>query len=160
MITRLPQDWGKQRLQSWRAQQNHAHTKTQRKRVATPRETEPKPPAGVRVSCGGVGRPGTKHRVGHWEQQAGKVPPGVNPLGGRHQPYHRAHRPEGWVASGQTTTREGMQPYSSADNWSKALLSKALPTRARPSFPHQSLPSRSLHKRLSLLHQRPDRKNK
>ena len=36
LITRLSQDWGKQRFQSWRAQQNLAWTKTQRKRAVTP----------------------------------------------------------------------------------------------------------------------------
>ena len=76
------------------------------------------------------------------------------PLGGCHQP-------EGWVSSDQKNTKEGAQPHSSADSWIKALLSKALPTRARPSFSHhQSLPSGSLYKRLSLLHQRADRRSK
>ena len=41
---RLPQDWGNQRLQSWRIQ-NLECTKTQRKGAVTPPETEPKPPA-------------------------------------------------------------------------------------------------------------------
>ena len=47
LITGLPQDWGKQRLQPWRAQQNLACTKTQRKGAVTPQETEPKPPTSV-----------------------------------------------------------------------------------------------------------------
>ena len=46
----------------------------------------------------------------------------------------RAHRPQGWVVSGQRTTTEEAQPHPSADNWIKVLLSKALPTRARLSF--------------------------
>ena len=67
-------------------------------------------------------------------------------------------RPQGWVTSGQTTTRKGMQPHPSVDNWIKVLLSKTWPTRARPSFSHcQSLPSRSFHKPLSLTHQSADR---
>ena len=74
---------------------------------------------------------------------------------------HRAQRPQGWIASGQTTIREGVQPHSSADNWIKALLTKALPTRTRPRFSHhQSLLSRSLHKPFGLIHQRADRTNK
>ena len=61
----------------------------------------------------------------------------------------------GWVTSGQKTTKEGVPPHPSADNWIKALLSKALPTRARPSFSHhQSLSSESSHKALNLLHHR------
>ena len=65
------------------------------------------------------------------------------------------------MASGQTANRERVQPYPSADNWLKALLSKALPTRARPSFSHcQSLPSSSLHQPLCLLHQTADRRSK
>ena len=48
------------------------------------------------------------------------------------------HRPQTCVASGQTTTRDGVQTHTSADNCIKALLSKAPPTRARPSFSHAS----------------------
>ena len=71
----------------------------------------------------------------------------------------RAHRPQGWVVSGQRTTTEEAQPHPSADNWIKVLLSKALPTRARLSFPyHQSLPPGSLHKPPSLLIQMADRR--
>ena len=83
-------------------------------------------------------------------------PLGVSPLGGHHQPCHRACRSQGWVTSGQTTTREGVRLHPSADNWMKALLRKALPSRARPSVSHdQSLPSGILHKPLSFLHQGP-----
>ena len=71
----------------------------------------------------------------------------------------RAHRPQGWVVSGQRTTTEGARPHPSADNWIKVLLSKALPTRARLSFSHhQSLPSGGLHKPPSLLLQMADRR--
>ena len=104
---------------------------------------------------------GSPQGWGHWQHRAGKVRLGVNPLGIHHQPHHKAWRPQGWVASGQTTSRKGMQPHPSAENWIKALLSKALPTRARPSFSHhQSLPSGNLHKPLSQLHQRADRRSK
>ena len=36
LITRLPQDWGKQRLHSWRAQTNLVCTRTQGKGTLTP----------------------------------------------------------------------------------------------------------------------------
>ena len=39
LITRLPQDWRKQRLQSWRPQTKPCRTKTQRKGAVTPQET-------------------------------------------------------------------------------------------------------------------------
>ena len=75
--------------------------------------------------------------------------------------YHRTCRLQDWVASGQVTKREGVQPHSSADNSIIVLRSTALLTRAKPSFPnHQSLPSGSLHKTLSLIYQREDRKIK
>ena len=84
-----------------------------------------------------------------------------SPLRGHQQPYQRACRLQDWVASSQTTAREGGQPHPSSDNRIKVLLIMALPTRATPSFPHsQSFPSRSLHKPLSLIHQRADRRNK
>ena len=51
------------------------------------------------------------------------------------------------IGSLLVTNREGTQPYPSAENWIKDLLSMVLPTRARLSFPHsQSLPSGSLHR--------------
>ena len=51
---------------------------------------------------------------------------------------NKSLRLQGWVASGQTINREGVQPHPLADNWIKVLLS----TRTRPSFPHsQSLSS-------------------
>ena len=94
-------------------------------------------------------------------QPARKVPLSVNPLGGHRKTCQRFRRPQGWVTSGQTTNREGVQPHPSADNWIKALLSKTLPCRARPSFSHhQSLPSGILHKPLSFLHQGADRSSK
>ena len=72
-------------------------------------------------------------------------------------PWCRSCRLQGWVASGQTTTRRVCNPT----HQQIIVLSKALPTRARPSFyHHQSLPSRSLHKPLSLLHQRAERRSK
>ena len=77
---------------------------------------------------------GSPQEQGHQQQRGGKVPLGVSPLGGSHKPYHRVCRPKGWVTSGQTTTREGVQPHPLADNWIKVLLSKALPTWARLSF--------------------------
>ena len=88
----------------------------------------------------------------------GQVMVGVSSLGGCHKPVHTAHTPEGQVASGQKTTREGVQTHPSADNWIKALVSKALPTRTRTSFSHQQslLPGR-LYKPHSLLHERAGR---
>ena len=48
----------------------------------------------------------------------------------------KGYRLQGWVASGQTTNREGGESHPSADNWIKVLLIKTLSTRARLSFPH------------------------
>ena len=59
---------------------------------------------------------------------------------------NKSLRLQGWVASGQTINREGVQPHPLADNWIKVLLSTPLLSRARPSFSHsQSLPSGSLY---------------
>ena len=133
--------------------QNLVHIKTQRKGAVTPQVTEPKPPARFgRPPVEAWVRRGSPQWWGYWQWQSGKVP-----LRSNGDPY----RLEGWVFSGQKTTTEGGQPYPSADNWIKVLLSKALPTRARPSFSHhQSLPSGSLHKTLSLLHQRAYKRSK
>ena len=89
MITRLPQDWGKQRLQSWRAQTKlclHQDSEKKKKKGAvTQQETEPKVPAGV----GGspveewVSRDSLQGQ-GDWLQLSEKVPFDINTLGGPH----------------------------------------------------------------------------
>ena len=62
------------------------------------------------------------------------------------------------IGSLLVTNREGTQPYPSAENWIKDLLSMVLPIGTRPSFPlSQSLPLGSFHKSLILLHQKADR---
>ena len=112
--------------------QNLACTKIQRKGAVTPQETEPKLPADA---GGPPGSAGALAAAG-WEGPLWSSPPTIKQ-----------------IASG-----EGVQPYPSADNWIKALLSKALTTRARSSFSHsQSPPSGSLHKPFSLTDQRADR---
>ena len=80
-----------------------------------------------------VGR-GSPQGQGHWCQQARKVPFGINPLGVQHQPYHTAPRPQGWVSSGQTASREGVQLHPSADNWIKALPRRPCPPEQDPVF--------------------------
>ena len=92
-------------------------------RSSDPKETDPKLPASVGGSPVelGVGK-GSPQGWGH---QSGKVPLGINSLGGHHQPDHRDHKLKGWVISGQKTTKEGVQSLRSADNWIKALLSRA-----------------------------------
>ena len=91
---------------------------------------------------------------GHW-----KFPLGINPFRVCHYSYYRAHRPQGWATSGQTTTERACTP--SADNWTKSSLSKALPTKARPSLsPHHSLSSGSFHKTLIFIRQRADRRSR
>ena len=83
----------------------------------------------------GPGSAGAQHRAGALEGPPWCKVSCRSPLS-----LHRACRPQGWVTSGQTTTREGVQSHPSVENWIKALLSKALPTR--PSHPHcKSLPS-------------------
>ena len=114
-------DWG--RLQTWRV-----HAKRCLHQDSEERSTEPTGDWSkttsqcCRVSCGVGDWQGLITGIGH---QSGKVPLGINSFGGHHQPDHRDHRPKGWVISGQKTTKEGVQPLPSADNWIKALLSRA-----------------------------------
>ena len=76
-------------------------------------------------------------------------------------PYHRACRLQGWVASGQTTNRDGEWPHLWADKQIKVLLSMALPTRTKPSYIHcWSFPSGILHKPLSLIYQKANSRSK
>ena len=68
----LPEDRGKQRLQSWRAQTKFCLHQDPEERSSDPKETEPKPPASV----GGppvavwVGR-GSPQGRGHWKVPLG-----------------------------------------------------------------------------------------
>ena len=85
LIIGLPQDWGKQRLQSWRAQTKFCAHQDSEERSSDPVETEPKPPASV----GGppveawVSR-GSSWEWGHWQQQSWKWTLGISPPGGCH----------------------------------------------------------------------------
>ena len=118
LVLGLPEDWGKQRLQSWRAQTKFCTLRhrgegqwphgRRKQNYLLVLEVLPRP-----RGCRSAGA-----HCRNW-----KVPVGVNTLGIHHQPCDRA-----W---GQTTTRERVQPHPSADNWIKALLSKALPSRKR-----------------------------
>ena len=77
MIIGLPEDWGRQRLQSWKAQTNFRLHQDPEK-SSDPKETEPKL---ARPQVGGPpvevwGSRGSPQGQGHW-----KVPFGVNPLG-------------------------------------------------------------------------------
>ena len=86
LITGLPQDWGKQRLQSWRAQIKSCMHQDPEERSSDPtaepvQETKPKLCASVEgfpVEAW-VGR-GLPQGQGHWQQQSWKFPFGVSPL--------------------------------------------------------------------------------
>ena len=136
---RLPQDWGNQRLQSWRIQ-NLECTKTQRKGAVTPQETEPKTPASAAKTP-------EKAWVGKGSQQEWQgrtLPLSINPLGSSSLTLPQSPQsPQGRVTSGQTTSREGVQPHPSVDNWTEALVSKALPQKQDPDL-HTTSPSLSL----------------
>ena len=86
LIIGLPQDWGKQRLQSWRAQIKSCMHQDPEERSSDPtaepvQETKPKLCASVEgfpVEAW-VGR-GLPQGQGHWQQQSWKFPFGVSPL--------------------------------------------------------------------------------
>ena len=108
-----------------------------------------------RASLGGVGWQGRPQRAGALEGLPWHKPSWRLPL-----TRPRSCRPEGWVTSDQTTTREGVLPRPSANNWMKALLSRCCPQSKTQFFPPPIPPLRSLPKPLSLLHQRADRGSK
>ena len=68
--------------------------------------------------------------------------------------------PQGGVASGRTTNREGAQPRPSVDTPVKALLSKVLPARAIQFFTLPVPPIRKLTEASRLIHQRAERRSK
>ena len=83
LITGLPHDMGEIDSSLGAHKQNLACTKTQGKGEVTPQETELKLPASVGGSSmeDWVCR-GSLQGWRHWQQQSGKVPFGINPLGG------------------------------------------------------------------------------
>ena len=138
LITRLPQDWGKWRLQSGRSQTKSCVHKTQRKTAVTHRRLKQNCLLVLGVSCAGVGQQKLPTGSGEEAAAVSEGPPWCKRSWRSPVTRPRAHRPKGWVGSGQKTTREGTQPHLSAGDWIKAVLSKALPTRARPVFPTTS----------------------
>ena len=72
---------------------------------------------GLKGSCGSMGQQGLTTRTGALEGPPWHKPSWSLPL-----TLPQSCRSQGWVASGQTTTREGVQPHPSADNWIEALL--------------------------------------
>ena len=79
MIKGLPEDWEKQRLQSWRAQTKFSTHQYPKERSSDPQEMDPKLPASYGGSPVGVwvGRDSPQgHR--HWKLPLGINPPGVH----------------------------------------------------------------------------------
>ena len=122
----LRQDWGKQRLHSWRAHTKQCAHWDPGEGAVTPQETEPELPASVGGSLAEVGDGcGTPWGQGHWQKKFQEILLGMSPPRVCHQPHQRACSILCWVASGQTTNREGTQPHPSADKQIKVLLSSA-----------------------------------
>ena len=112
LITRLPQDWGKENLQSWWAQTKPYTHQDSEERSSDLTGGWAKTTCWCwGVSCRGVGRQGLTTGWGHWQQRSGKVPPWCKPSS-----RSPLTQPGSWVTSGQKTPREGVQPHQSADN--------------------------------------------
>ena len=113
---------------------------TQRKGAVIPQGTEPKLPARVEGPPVEVwDSRGSPQGWGHWQKQFWKAPLAYTLL--EITPNATIEpRPQGWVASGQRTNREGAQPFRSADNWIKALLARPCPPEQDPVL---SIPSPS-----------------
>ena len=141
--------------------ENFVNTGTQGKGALTPQEAEPDIPVSVSGSPAEVwvGR-GLSQNRNTGSSSPGRCILALVLLEVTNSLTIEAYRFQDWVASGQTTNREGARLHPSADNWIEVLLSMALPTRARSSFPHsQSLPSGNLHKPHILIHHRAERRN-
>ena len=81
-ITGLPQDWGKLRLQCWRAHTQFCMHRDSEERSRAPQETDPNLPAGVGGPPAEVWGGRADHRgPGPWKGSLG-----INPLGGCHWP--------------------------------------------------------------------------
>ena len=90
--------------------QNLACMRTQRKGPAMPQETESHLPASVGGSYVRA-RVGSGLPQGHRQEQFWEVPHGVSPLGGHHWIYHKVHRLQSWLTSGQTNNRKREQTH-------------------------------------------------
>ena len=145
MIAGLQQDWGKQRLHSWRAHTKWCVHRDPGEEAVTPGETETDLPASVGgspVEGGGlaVAHHGDKDtgsrssRSTLWREpsQSLSIPPPKSP-----------DRLQCWVASSQTTNREGTQPHPSTVKQIKVLLSSAHQSNSQ-LYPPPVPPTRKL----------------
>ena len=130
--TAAPQDWGKQRLHSWRA---HTRFNVQ----WGPGQSSDSTGAWARPTCAswrvswgeGIGG-GSLWGQGHWWWTPQGIPIGVSSPGGRQfgtetWPHPTTCRLQCWDTSGQTTNRVGTEPHPSADRLPKVILSQQLP---------------------------------
>jgi len=85
LITRLPQKWGKQRLQAWKAQTKPWLHQDSEERSGDSTGNWTKTTCQWWVSCGvTVSRGWPQGQEWRWQQLSGKVPFGTNTLGGCH----------------------------------------------------------------------------
>ena len=88
LIAGLRQDWGKQRLHSWRAHTKQCAHWDPGEKAATPQKTEPDLPASVGGSLAEAGGScGSLRGQEHWQQKFWEVFLGVSPPRVRHQPH-------------------------------------------------------------------------
>ena len=151
LITRFPQDWGKQRLQSWRTQTKPSERQDSEERSNDPRRLNHNYLLVLEGLLWRCGSGGARHRARALAAAVWECPPW-------HKPSWRQQltgpQPTGLGRLRPTSYQGRSETPPLPDNWIKALLSKTLSNRARPSFP-STIPSRqrSLHKPLSLNHQ-------
>ena len=180
LTTKIPQDWGIQKLDSWRAYTGSCmHLDPGEKSGDFIRNWAWLTYQCLRVSCeGGWGSCGSLWGQGHWRWWFQWVLIGVGPLGGQHfltktWPHPTACRLQCWDASGQTTNRTWTQLHPSVDKLLKVFVNKQLPDKhtpdtdlptrgTRPSsrWAGTSLPSGSLRKPLRQPHPPEGRKQK
>jgi len=82
----------------------------------TSQETEPKLPAVLKGLLWKHGSPGAHHRDGGTGSSSPGIPSWCKPSLRSPITYYNTCRTQGWIASGQTTTKEKVQPQPLADN--------------------------------------------
>ena len=96
MITGLPEDWGKQRLQSWRAQTQDSRHQDQEKGTVTPLRLNHIYLLVLEGLLWSHGSAGLTTGMGALAAAVLKMALGMSPLGDHHYLYRGAHRPKGW----------------------------------------------------------------
>ena len=132
LIIGLSEDWGKQRLQSWRTQTKPSERQDSEERSNDPRRLNQNYLLVLEGLLWRCGSGGARHRARALAATVWECPPW-------HKPSWRlpltGPQPTGWVTSGQKATRGGVKPHHCQIIGLKLYWARSCQTEQDPVFP-------------------------